>query len=363
MNNINTIVMVDDSSLQLQLYGQILKALPNVSGLPFTSPLLALEWCEKNEPDLMLVDYNMPELDGLEFVKRFRALKAKTPVPVVVVTSELDKDVRRNALELGADDFVSKPVDAAELRTRVRNMLRVREHGRMLADHAAWLTEEVGRATASLLDRECETIYRLTRASEHRDNDTGDHIIRIGLYAAKVAALLGMSTEEQDLLRLATPMHDIGKVGTPDNILLKSCELTTAEWDVMKLHSVAGYDILRDSESVLLQKGAEIALSHHERFDGTGYPFGLAGEQIPISGRIAAICDVFDALLSKRPYKRPWPLGRVMEYIDGQSGLHFDPRIVVAFKEVLPELLEIRTRYSGVEPEDVEDTIDGNKIA
>ena len=359
----NRIVLVDDSSLQVRLYRQMLESLPDTDSIPFTSPADALKWCKENEPDLILLDYNMPELDGLEFLKRFRALSGKAPVPVVVITGVEDRELRRSALELGADDFLSKPVDAIELRTRVRNMLRIREHGRILADKAAWLTEEVKRATASLVERECETIYRLTRASEHSDSGTSEHIIRIGLFAASVAAALGLPREEQELMRLATPMHDIGKVGTPDTILQKAGALTAEEWDVMKLHAVAGYDILRDSESPLLQRGAEIALSHHERFDGTGYPFGLADEQIPLSGRIAAICDVFDALLSKRPYKDAWPVADVVEYIEQESGRHFDPRVVAAFKQVLPELLQIRGRLNGALAEDVEEGFDGNKVA
>jgi response regulator RpfG family c-di-GMP phosphodiesterase len=355
--------MVDDAALQLRLYGQMLKELPDLNLLPFESPLLALDWCTNNQPDLLLVDYNMPELDGIEFIQRFRALDNMATVPVVVITGEHDTSVRRRALELGADDFLDKPIDAVELRARVKNMLRIREHGRMLVDHAAWLTEEVRRATASLLDRECETIYRLTRASEHRDNETGDHIIRIGHYAAAVAAALGMSQEDQDLLRLATPMHDIGKVGTPDAILLKQGPLTPEDWEIMKGHAIAGYDILRDSASLLLQKGAEIALSHHERFDGGGYPFGLEGEKVPLSGRIAAICDVFDALLSKRPYKEAWPVEKVVEYINAQSGRHFDPRVVTAFNQVLPALLEIRARFVDPAPNDAMEKADGTQAA
>jgi response regulator RpfG family c-di-GMP phosphodiesterase len=360
---LNTVVMVDDSSLQLRLYGQMLKSLSNVNLIPFESPILALHWCTENEPDLILVDYNMPELDGVEFVRRFRALNEKATVPVVVITGESDNAVRRNALELGADDFLTKPVDAVEFRARVKNMLRIREHGRMLADHAAWLTEEVRRATASLLDREQETIYRLTRASEHRDNETGDHIIRIGHYASALAAALDLSQDEQDLLRLATPMHDIGKVGTPDTILLKTGPLTPEEWEIMKQHAIAGYDILRDSESLLLQKGAEIALSHHERFDGGGYPFGLEGDKVPLSGRIAAVCDVFDALLSKRPYKEPWPIDQVLAHMNAQSGRHFDPNVIAAFHRVLPELLEIRARYDDINCNEPLREADGTQVA
>lgn len=359
----NTVVMVDDSAVQLRLYAQMLRDIPNLKGIPFESPALALEWCATNQPDLLLVDYNMPDINGVEFIHRFRELNGTATIPVVVITGEQDNAVRRLALELGADDFLTKPVDPVELRARVRNMLRLREHGRMLVDHAAWLTEEVRRATASLLDREEETIYRLTRASEHRDNETGDHIVRIGHYAALLAAELGLPQEEQDLLRLATPMHDIGKVGTPDAILLKNGPLTPTDWEIMKQHAIAGYDILRDSESALLQKGAEIALSHHERFDGGGYPFGLEGEKVPLSGRIAAVCDVFDALLSRRPYKQPWPLANVLAYMDEQSGRHFDPRVVAAFHKVLPALLEVRARFSHAPLDETVREPDGTQAA
>jgi putative two-component system response regulator len=182
---------------------------------------------------------------------------------------------------------------------------------------------------------------------EHSDNDTGDHIQRIGHFAARLATALDMPKEWAELLLLAAPMHDIGKVGTPDDILQKTGDLTPEEWEVMKAHTIAGYDILRDSSSELLRMGAEIALSHHERFDGSGYPFGLADEQIPLSARITALCDVFDTLLSTRPHKQPWPLAKVLDYIYEQEGGHFDPRVVAAFRTSLPDLLAIRSAFGS----------------
>jgi len=339
-----TVVIVDDSKIELTLYGHVLKSLDEVQDIPFDSSASALRWCEQNDSDLILLDYSMPAPDGLEFIEHFYNVTGKSDIPVVMITSEQDRYVRHRALELGADGFLTKPVDTSELRARVKNMLRVRRQSHLLADRAAHLAEEVRRATAVLLDSEWETIFRLTRAAEHRDQGVGDHIVRIGLFAARVGRALGLSREEQELLRLAAPMHDIGKIGIPDEILLKKGALAPDEREIMQAHTIAGYDILRDSRSPLLQKGAEIALSHHERFDGTGYPFGLKGEGVSLFGRITALCDVFDALLSRRTYKQPWTLSRVTAYIADQEGRHFDPRVVAAFKEALPDILAIRAQ-------------------
>lgn len=336
--------MVDDAPVDLQVYDRLLKTVPEVTSVTFKGSGDALQWCERNELDLLLLDYMMPDVDGLQFVRRFREFDGKATIPVVMITGELDKTVRYDALESGVDDFLTKPIDHIEFRARVKNMLRGRERDRLLNNRANWLADEVSKAISQLAERERETIFRLTRASEYLDNETGAHIARIGLFAAKIAEVLGLPQEERELLLLAAPMHDIGKVHTPDNILLKPGPLSPEEWEIMRHHPIAGFDILRDSPSRLLQRGAEIALTHHEKFDGTGYPFGIAGETIPISGRITALCDVFDALLSARPYKEPWDVDRVVAYITEQDGLHFDPKVVAAFKAALPELLEIRAR-------------------
>jgi len=206
--------------------------------------------------------------------------------------------------------------------------------------------DDVRNAAELLAKYERETIDRLTNACKHRDRDTGEHIVRIGLFAGRIAEALGLSRAEQELLRLAAPLHDIGKIATPDHILQKTGPLTDDEWTVMKAHTTEGYAILRDSHSELLQKAAEIALSHHEKFDGSGYPSGLKGDQIPMSARITALCDVFDALLSWRSYKKPWPLPTATIYIEEQAGHHFDPRVVAAFKRALPDLLAIREQNS-----------------
>lgn len=259
-----------------------------------------------------------------------------------MLTAERDIDIRRRAIESGANDFLNKPADPIEFVARVRNLLALNDSRQKLANRALQLADEVRKATAQIARREQETIHRLTRASEFRDNETGLHIVRMGRYSALLGGALGMNAGEQELLLLAAPMHDIGKVATPDNILLKPGKLTPEEWSVMKQHTTAGFEILRDSDSKLLQKGAEIALTHHEKWDGSGYPRGLSGGGIPISGRICALADVFDALTSVRPYKPAWPIEQAIVHVHQGSGTHFDPAVVRAFERALPQIREVR---------------------
>ena len=235
-----TVVIVDDSPIELTLYGHILKNIGGIQDILFDESAAALQWCARNVADLILLDYRMPAPDGLEFMERFQHFTGKNDTPIVMITAEHDRYVRHRALELGAGDFLTKPVDTVELRARVTNALRVRERSQLLSERAVSLDEEVRSATALLLDRECEAIFRLTRAAEHRDQDTGDHLVRIGLFAARIAGALGLSQDEQDLLSVAAPMHDIGKIGTPDEILQKKGPLTRREREIMKAHTIAG---------------------------------------------------------------------------------------------------------------------------
>jgi len=339
---VNTVLVVDDSALHLKIYDRMLRDIPDARSVTFESSARALDWCSTNEPDLLVVDYQMPAPDGLEFIERFRTRYSQANVPVVMITADDAIAVRHKALEFGATDFLNKPVDPIEFRARISNILRVRTNTKELSVRVKSLADQVQEASAAIVASETDAIYRLARASEHLDAETSRHIERIGQFAARVALEFGTPSEWQELLRLAAPMHDIGKVGTPDDVLQKKGSLTPEEWEVMRSHTIAGYDILRDSPSPIMQMAAEIALAHHERFDGTGYPFGLAGEQIPLSARITALCDVFDALLSRRPYKAPWPLEKVVQYVDEQAGRHFDPDVVVAFRACLPDLLAMR---------------------
>jgi putative two-component system response regulator len=291
----------------------------------------------------------MPQLDGLEFIGRLRAIAGRADIPIVMVTADTESDVRHRALELGAQDFLNKPVDNIELRARVRNLLALRKTQRQLSDRAAWLAEEVKKATLEITSREKEAILRLSRAAEYRDPETGAHLLRMSNYARLIATQLGLSEAEQDLLLQAAPMHDVGKVGISDQILLKPGRLTPAEFEVMKQHAVIGYEILRDSASPLLQCAATVALTHHEKFDGSGYPKGLSGAAIPLWGRIVAVADVFDALTSARPYKKPWTLDDAANFLRKGAGSHFDPACVEAFLLAWPEVLAIRARYEDTE--------------
>jgi putative two-component system response regulator len=327
-----------------------LARLEDVEIVSHNSPLAALDWASENSADLAIVDYHMPELNGLAFVQRFRLIPRAEHTLLVMVTADGDRDVRYKALDAGVSDFLTKPVDKAEFTARVSNLMSLARSKRRLADRASWLREEVERATAALASREVEIIVRLTRAAEFRDDVTGMHVIRVGHMCAALARSIGLPDEECDRLMLAAPMHDIGKVAVPDAILNKQGKLTEDEFELMKQHTVAGYRILRDSESAMLQCAAEIALTHHERYDGKGYPDGLKGGAIPLSGRLCSAVDVFDALTSKRPYKQPWTIDEAVRHIDEGSGTQFDPDVVALFHDSLDAVLEIKRRFSDRRP-------------
>lgn len=345
----NRVLVVDDSRVNLEVYSRILKQLEDVEIVAFASSRDAFQWSTDNETDLVIVDYQMPQMNGLEFVQAFRSNPVHADVPIVMITGTREKDLRIEALKMGVDDFAEKPADPVEFMVRARNLLKLRDRSKKLSDRAAWLAQEVKRATALIERREQETIFRLTRATEHRDKETKNHIVRMGHYARLLGKAIGMLQEQQELLLLAAPMHDVGKVAVPDRILLKEGKLSPEEWEIMKGHARSGYEILKDSDSPLIQLGAQIALTHHEKWDGSGYPDGLVGEGIPIAGRICAISDVFDALLSVRPYKPAWPLPQVIEALRRGRGVHFDPVLIDAFLDIMPELQDVRRRFNDEE--------------
>ena len=321
-------LVIDDNPTNLMLLQHRLVKLDNCQVVTMDSAVAALEWCEHNVPDLILTDYMMPEMDGLEFIQRLRLKEEMREVPVVVVTTADVKEIRQQALELGAIDFLTKPVDGHELMARARNLLALRKSQLTLHDRAAE-----------------ELVMRLSKAAEYRDPETGAHIERMARFSALIGRRLGLSTERAERLELAAPMHDVGKVGIPDMILLKPDRLTEGEFAIMKQHAVFGWEILKDSPSRLVRLAAEIARSHHEKYDGTGYPAGLTGEAIPLEGRIVAVADVYDALTSTRPYKQPWPVNQAVDFLREQSGRHFDPACVVAFLEEMDEVLRIMSEF------------------
>ena len=342
------IVIIDDVEANLLLLQHFIVQLGGKHEvLKFTDPQLALRHCQQECPDLIVVDYMMPQLSGIGFIQAFRALEGRKDIPVLMVTANDEIQVRYDALEAGANDFLIKPLDKVEFRARTRNMLALRESQKRVEDRASWLAEEVFKATEEVLRRERETIVRLSKAAEFRDPETGDHIQRMAHYSWMIAVRMGLALDEQQLLLEAAPMHDVGKVGIPDHILLKPGKLDHDEFEVMKQHPVIGHQILADSTSPLLQMAAQIALSHHEKFDGSGYPLGLKGEAIPLVGRIVAVADVFDALTSVRPYKPAWEFERAVQLLRDQRGLHFDPECVDAFLGQLDAIRAVRERFNA----------------
>lgn len=340
-----TAVVVDDSEINLTLFRSLLAKIDDLDVELFDVSQKALTWCTTHKVDIIIVDYMMPAPDGLSFICSIRNHHEMRDIPVVMITANDQKKVRYDALEVGATDFLTKPIDKNEFIARIRNMVTLRRSQKLLADRAALLAEEVAAATAMIAERERETIFRLSKAAEYRDPETGGHIMRMAHISRLIGAQMGLSVEDQRVLFEAAPMHDIGKVGIPDHILLKPGKLDQVELALMRRHAEIGHAILHDSNSAILKVAAMIALTHHEKFDGTGYPNGLKGEEITLYGRIVPVADVFDALTSIRPYKDAWPLEEASKYIVQQSGKHFDPACVAAFLAVLDKIIEIREQF------------------
>ena len=343
---IGTVLIVDDDPVSLQFLSDALASLPDIQVRAFEHGAALLEAARAERPDLIITDMQMPEVDGLAILRAFASAGYEPAVPIVVITGSANREARRQALQLGASDFLAKPLDQDEIRVRCRNLVNLTRAQRALSDRAAWLAEEVRRATATVVAREHETIFRLARAAEYRDWETGTHIRRIAECCRLIAERLGLPADLREDLYLAAPLHDVGKLGIPDHILRKPSRLSPEEYITMQRHTVIGHALLDDSPSHLLRLGAEIALTHHERFDGSGYPHGLAGTAIPLVGRIVAVTDVFDALISSRPYKAPWPREEARALILRGAGSEFDPDCVDAFMAEWDPILLAAERWS-----------------
>jgi two-component system response regulator RpfG len=338
-----TIVIIDDQLTSRQILVQLVKSLEDELNIQaFESPLEGLNWMKANPVDLLLVDYKMPEMNGIEVIRKFRGNPACEHIPIIMITSIEDRKVRYEALEVGATDFLMKPVDHHECRARCRNLLTQHQQYKIIRDRSHWLERRVAEATSEIRLRERETLLRLAKAGEYRDEETGNHVIRMAKYSRLIAEELGFSSKEADVIEMAAPMHDIGKIGIKDSILLKPGKLTKEEFEIMKEHTLIGHEILKDSPSQFLQMGAIIALGHHEKFDGSGYPYGKQGDEIPLEARIVAVADVYDALVSERPYKHAWSIQAALEYMESQCGMHFDPDCLNAFKTQLDAILKIQ---------------------
>jgi two-component system response regulator RpfG len=345
------VIIVDDRSTARSLLEGLARSLEaGITVESFADPQSALDAMQFATPDLIITDYRMPGMDGIEFTRRVRANGRLAEVPIIIVTVVEDRQIRYQALENGATDFLTRPIDPQECRARCINLLALRRNQKLVAERAQWLEDRVMQATREVRTRERETLLKLAKAGEYRDQETGNHIIRMAKYARLIAEELQLSAMECDEIEAAAPMHDIGKIGIPDQVLLKPGRHTSEERDVMQRHPLIGHGILAHSPSRYLQMGAVIALGHHEKYDGTGYPHGLAGEDIPLPARIAAVADVFDALMSPRPYKRAWSFDEALAYIKAESGRHFDPACVRAFERQTEAVAQITREFGDPGP-------------
>lgn len=335
------VLIVDDSRSSLAMIASIVESASGAVIDCSLHPFEALERSQTIQYDLILVDHVMPEMDGVQFTSALRARESYRSVPIVMITSDIDRNTRIEAIRAGATDFLNKPFDPTELQARVINLLALRTAQVELADRANWLAREVELATAHLLAREEEIIWRLARAIEYRDGDTGEHVSRVAQVSQLIATGIGLSPQRCRIIYLAAPLHDIGKIAIADAILGKPGKLTPEEVALMREHVTVGARILEGGTSDLIKTAELIAQSHHERWDGAGYPDRLSGTDIPVEARVVAIADVFDALCSERPYKKAWPIEKAYAEILACSGSHFDPACVAAFSAKWSEIVAI----------------------
>ena len=362
------IMVVDDEATNVKVVCRLLKLEGYSNFLTTTDAREAVELARSDLPDLILLDLNMPHVSGLEILSQLQAHQDTRFIPVVILTASTDHDTRVDALDRGANDFLNKPIDPSEMAPRVRNVLALKSHQDQLRNYSRDLETAVRERTAQLEASRQDVIHCLARAAEYRDDDTGQHVLRVGKYARLVAEELGILGEELDTLEQAAQLHDVGKIGIPDALLLKPGKLTEQEFNLMqkhcgygkrilhcwtpeeehivKSHANMGAKILEVGHSPVLEVAVRIALTHHEWWDGTGYPLGLQGEDIPLEGRITAVADVFDALSTKRCYKEAFPLEKCFQIMQEERGTHFDPTVLDAFFNRRSEIVAIQLRHA-----------------
>ena len=361
------IMIIDDEQLVIKVVKRYLTTEGYSNFISVSDSRKAIQKIREELPDVILSDVNMRDVNGLDILRARQKSPIMNLIPVLILSSNEEQDIKRQALELGATDFLAKPVDPCDLSLRVRNALIVKRHHDHLANYANELEDEVCQRIDELEHSREQIVHCLARAAEYRDNETGEHIIRVGKYCRVIAEELGFSEDYCRKIELSAQLHDVGKIGIPDAVLLNPGRLDAEEFEVMKTHCGVGLEIMeplseldqdrvrRHSssgafimdgvESPMLELAASIARTHHEKWDGTGYPAKLAGESIPIEGRICCVADVFDALCSERPYKPKFPLKKCLEIMLSERGTRFDPKVLDAFFARFEQIEEIRQNH------------------
>jgi putative two-component system response regulator len=349
-----TVLLCDDELMNRKVASKILGK-EGFSVIEAHNGKEAIEALHTHKIDLILMDLMMPVMDGYEATNIIKKDDELSTIPLIIISALSDKEAIIKGLELGADEYLTKPFDLTDFRLRIKNAIKIGIYQNMLKDHKKILQEQVNEKTKELQNAlkevqnsEKDIISILSKTAEYRDNETSTHTIRVGEMSAFIARKIGWNAEDEELMRLAAPMHDIGKVGIEDSILLKPGKLDENEFKIMKTHAAIGHAILSQKQTPLLKLAAEIAYTHHEKYDGSGYPQALKDKSIPMSGAIVAVIDVFDALLSERPYKKAFSVEKTVQIIQNDSGSHFHPKVVEKFLENLDKILEIRQTANNV---------------